>query len=339
MNVFFKSTLAIILFILLGIAGYILKHALYERYVWPSKIPSVQDLPLEDKSKWRKTPIKWQEETMDIEVATPQGLKITPIHYYTNSIDMDFVYIKPTTYIQNANWVSSSQAKKNLRRRHQWFDKGRKITITKPFYISAFEVTNAEYELFDPTHKTQRPKYQQGIVGDLHPIEPVTWQQAQYYARWLSAKEGRQYRIPTMGEWLLAAKAGTTTRTYWGESWWDRSKANLGGLHSVVETYKTDLFKETAPVGYYPANPWGLYDMLGNSYEWTNDWWHPFELKDVIDPKGPKTGKLRLAMGGSWTTRDYAIYSSEKDGNNPADLRDFRGIRLVVDVSFVDKEK
>ena len=330
MSTVVKSILGIILFIIIGIGGYIFKHAWYERYVWPTYIPSVQDLPPEDRSQWHKPPIQWTHETVDIEVATPDGLKIKPITYYTNSIGMDFIEIKAATYIQNSGWYSG-QEKKLVRRRHDWFIEGRTITISKPFYLSAFEVTNNEYELFDPSHKKRRAKYQKGYVGGLHPAEPITWQEAQKYARWLSKKEGKQYRLPSQAEWLLAAKAGTTTRTYWGEAWWDRGKANLGGMHSVPETYRKDLFKQTAPVGYFPANPWGLYDMIGNSYEWVQDWWHPFKIETVTDPKGPKTGKLRMAMGGSWTTRDYAIYSSENDGNNPADLRDIRGFRLLVE--------
>ncbi len=325
-----KSILTIILFIILGIAGYIFKHAWYERYVWPDDIPSVQDLPPEDRSQWQKPPLKWTEETVDVEVATPDGLKIKPIHYYTNSIGMDFVKINAATYIQNSGW-SSTGDKKRLRRRHDWFINGRQVTITKPFYLSAFEVTNAEYELFDPSHQQRRPKYQQKTDGYMHPVEPITWREAVQYARWLSKKEGRQYRLPTFGEWLLAAKAGTTTRLYWGESWWDRSMANLGGLHSVKESYKEDLYLQTSPVGYYPANPWGLYDMIGNSYEWVSDWWHLTGMKTVTDPQGPKTGKLRMAAGGGWTTRPYATYISETDGNNPADLRDFRGFRLLVE--------
>ncbi len=334
-----KSLILFILFIAIGIAGYIFNHAWYERYIWPSFIPSVQDLPPEDQSQWRKTPQPWTAETVNIEVATPQGLTIKPIHYYTNSIGMDFVKINAGTYIKNAGW-DNSQPKKRVRRRHQWFIEGKKITISQAFYMSAFEVTNAEYELFDPSHKQKRPKYQKkAFASDLHPVEPVTWQEAQYYARWLSKKEGRQYRLPTAAEWLMAAKAGTTARTYWGEAWWQRDRANLGGFHSLAESYKADSFKESAPVGFFPANPWGLYDMIGNSYEWVQDWWHPFDPKPEIDPKGPKTGKFRMAMGGSWTTRPYAIYSGENDGNNPADLRDIRGFRLLVEIPKQEKIK
>ncbi len=311
----------------------IVKIAWYDRYVWKGTPEHMFNLPAEDRSQWRKNPIQWSTEKQAIEVATPDGLKIKNITFHTNSIGMDFVYI-PSGQYRAENGIRETYANNKYYRAKHIKNKPLPalITITKDFYLSAFEVTNKQFELFDPSHQQLRPEYQQGLHGDNHPVEPVTWQQAQRYARWLSQKEGRQYRLPTEAEWEYAARANTKTRLYWGNEFWDRNKANLGGLHSNIETYRLDGYNNSAPVGSFPANPWGLYDMIGNTYEWVNDWWHPNLTEDSTDPRGPDSGKIRMGKGGSWTTRHYAIYAGEDDGNNPADLDDIRGFRLLVEI-------
>jgi formylglycine-generating enzyme required for sulfatase activity len=333
MNKTLKLLLGTAVLVAAAAAFYLIKVSWYERYVWPAPVDSMQELPPEDRSGWPTTPVVWKQETQPVEVATPEGLQVREITYYSNSVGMDFVRIEPGTFRPLPGYRSQPD-KWSQRRAARWrpAPAAPEVTLTKPFFLAAFEVTNRQYELFDPAHKERRPEYQQGSRGDHHPVEPVTWRQAQRYARWLSQKEGRVYRLPTEAEWEYAAMAGTNSRLYWGQAFWDRSKANLGGLHSTPESYREDGYKETAPVGMFPANPWGLYDMVGNSYEWVQDWWHPNIQEDVTDPKGPAEGRIRMGKGGSWTTRPYAIYSGEDDGNNPADLRDSRGFRLLVEI-------
>lgn len=317
---------------------YVYKVSTFERYVWPPEwMPEMQamkDLPEPDRANWPKPPAAWSTERQAVEVATPEGLKVVDIDYHTNSIGMDFVRIEPGSYRPIAGF--HVQPNWSLRRASRWQNTHPEtplITISRPYYLGAFEVTNKQFEEFDPGHRARRPRYQQGREGDFHPVEPVTWQEAQRYAHWLSQKEGRRYRLPTEAEWEYAATAGTKTRFYWGDAFWDRAKANLGGLHSNRETLREDGFRQTAPVGTYPANPWGLYDMVGNSYEWVKDWFHEENFsRDATDPQGPKGGKARMGKGGSWTTRPYAMYTGESDGNNPADLRDSRGFRLLVEI-------
>lgn len=309
------------------------KFAWYDRYIWNGTPEHMLSLVDEDKSQWPTIATPWLSENQAIEIATPNGLKIKSIEFFTNSIGMDFIRIKSGQY-RAENGIRETYANNKFYRAKHIKDKPTPalITISRDFYLGAFEVTNQQFEIFDPAHQQLRPEYQRGSDGDNHPVEPVTWQQAQLYTRWLSKKEGRQYRLPTEAEWEYAARANTTTRLYWGNDFWDRNKANLGGLHSNIETSRLDGYKKSAPVGSFPANPWGLYDMVGNSYEWVSDWWHPNLIQDSIDPRGPDSGKIRMGKGGSWTTRHYAIYAGEDDGNNPADLADTRGFRLLVEI-------
>ncbi len=328
-----KIVFWIALLIALGIGGYIFKVSWYERYVWTEYVESMQALPPLDRSNWPSEPVAWNSEEQAVEVATPNGLRVKNVTYHTNSIGMDFVRIEAGSFRPIAGFRSRGD-KWPLRRASRLRDAPPEptVTLTRPYYLGAFEVTNLQFEQFDPSHKARRPEYQQGERGDHHPVEPVTWREAQQYARWLSAKEGRLYRLPTEAEYEYAATAGTRTRLYWGDAFWDRSMANLGGRHSNLESYREDGYKETAPVGMFPANPWGLYDMVGNAYEWVQDWWHPNATEDVTDPQGPAEGRIRMGKGGGWTTRYYASYTGEDDGNNPADLRDSRGFRLLVEI-------
>jgi formylglycine-generating enzyme required for sulfatase activity len=317
---------------ILAVLFYIAKVSWYDRYVWRGTPAHMLDLPPQDRSDWPPA-TEWQREVQAVEVATPQGLQVKEIAYHVNSLGMDFVRIKAGSFRPEPGYRTYS-AKWPLRRAPHLRNRTTppRITLSRDYYLGAFEVTNTQFEQFDPAHKARRPKHQRGANGDHHPAAPVTWREAQRFARWLSKKEGRVYRLPTEAEWEYAAAAGTRTRLYWGDDFDDRTKANLGGLHSNKETLREDGYKKTAPVGMFAANPWGLYDTIGNAYEWVQDWWHPNLEKDAVDPIGPARGKIRMGKGGSWTTRHYAIYTGEDDGNNPADLRDERGFRLLVEI-------
>jgi sulfatase modifying factor 1 len=293
-----------------------------DRYIWPRRpIPWVQDLPPEDKSGWPKTPVAWSNESVVVRVATPDGMKTTNITYYVNSIGMKFVRVEPGTFMMG---LTPQQSQRLHTPHHPWHQ----VTLTNGFYLAAFETTNKDYEQFA---KHSRPKYQRGKDGDRHPVEPVTWEDAVKFCRWLSAKEGRQYRLPTEAEWEYACKAGTQTRLYWGDAYWDGNMANSGGMKFDHETWIGDGYEYSAPVGTYPPNPWGLYEMIGNSWEWCQDWYSRLTAEPAVDPHGPPSGHFRVYKGGNWSTRLYSIKSVERDGDDPADIPDIRGFRVACD--------
>ncbi|HXG46110.1 MAG TPA: SUMF1/EgtB/PvdO family nonheme iron enzyme, partial [Methylomirabilota bacterium] len=160
-----------------------------------------------------------------------------------------------------------------------------------------------------------------------------TWREAQEFCRWLSAREGRLYRLPTEAEWEYACKAGTTNRLYWGDDFWNRNLANTKGWKSVEESWADDGHKFTAPVGCYPANPWGLFDMVGNVREWVQDWHGPFPAEPQVDPQGPHLpDRYRVMKGSGWMTPSRHLSCSNRDGNNPADLHDPNGFRILCEI-------
>lgn len=161
-----------------------------------------------------------------------------------------------------------------------------RVRISKPFYLSKYEVTQAQWEA---VMGTQPSKFR----GDANrPVANVSWEEAQEFLRKLNAQEGgRKYRLPTEAEWEYAARAGSTTAYSFGDdarqlgeyAWYDQ---NAGGT--------------THPVGQKRPNAWGLYDMHGNVWEWVQDWKGAYTAGAAEDPTGPSTGALRVIRGGSW---------------------------------------
>jgi formylglycine-generating enzyme required for sulfatase activity len=292
--------------ILLAAGGYVWKRTWYDRYVWPAPLASME---MPAVGPITGSPVAWSNETLVAEVATPAGLRATNLSYFVNSIGLRLVRVEPGTF-------RSSHGRALSRRPDVARLAGDVVTVSNGFYLGAFEVTNGEFDLF---RKHQRPDYQRGKSGNDHPVEPVTWREAQEFCQWLSKRENRRYRLPTEIEWEYACRAGTTTRLYWGDDFWDRNKANLGGLKFDHETWVEDGYEYTAPVGTYPPNAWGLFDMIGNTWEWVADWYD-------------EPGRCRVYKGGNWKLRVRQANCGSRDGDDPADLPDIRGFRVLCEL-------
>ncbi len=306
----------------LGAAAYGIKYHI--RYTWPKPLASMQDLPPLDRSAWPKTPAAWSRRIDEIEVATPQGLEGRHFTNRVNSIGMELMRIEPGAF-----WMGVGP---RARVREGAAAYRHRVSLTRAFYLGISEVSNREFELFDPGHRRRRPRYQRGEAGDDHPVEGITWQEAQLFCRWLSGREGRLYRLPTEAEWEYACKAGTETRLYWGDAFWDRTKANTMGWKSLTESWADDGYRFTAPAGCFPPNPWGLFDMVGNAREWVNDWYGPYPTNDVVDPVGPpNVGRYRVMKGAGWNTQARFLSNHSRDGNNPADRHDVNGFRVLCE--------
>lgn len=208
-----------------------------------------------------------------------------------------------------------------------------------PDYDPTKSVRGDAFEGRDPRYSWRNPGFAQ---DDNHPVVNITWNDAQALAQWLSQKEGRHYRLPTEAEWEYAARAGTRTRYHSGDAplsllkvantfdasakpFWPRFAANaLAG---------DDGFAFTAPVASFKPNAFGLYDMHGNAWEWTNDWYGEdyYAHSPTTDPQGPKEGNVYVRRGGSWHT--WALYAraSYRNWNSPQTRYTLVGMRLVMD--------
>ncbi|MEZ6142532.1 MAG: SUMF1/EgtB/PvdO family nonheme iron enzyme [Zavarzinella sp.] len=239
----------------------------------------------------------------------------------TNSIGMKLVEI-PAGKFQMGNGQIAPVDRADWATRDHDESPAHMVTISKSFLMGATEVTNAQFEQFDPDHRKWRGK--RGVSkGDNEPVTFVTWDEAIAFCAWLSKKEGKPYRLPTEAEWEYACRAGTTTTYHTGDTISDMH-ANLGATKSTVE------------VGKFPANAFGLHDMHGNVMEWCHDWYGPYyEAHAQTDLVGRADGDARVARGWcfhqparSFPAARYAR-SANRSGFLPHDANMQTGFRVV----------
>jgi len=197
-----------------------------------------------------------------------------------------------------------------------------KVKITKPFYMGAFEVTNFQYELFDPGHKALRGRDETSTDDD-EAVVNVSWYDAQAFCKWLSDIEALTYRLPTEAEWEYACRAGTTSNYYCGQRLPKEYHKNQWLIRG-----RPDGVKIT--VGKTPPNPWGLYDMHGNVEEWCLDWYGPYKPDAQTDPVGYAEGDFRVTRGGSHSTYAYYLRSANRAAMMPRAKNWLIGFRVVI---------
>jgi len=253
---------------------------------------------------------------------------------FTNSIGMKFVRIAPGSFMMG---IESELLPKDLAKKKYQLDGDldeqpvHKVTISRPFYMGIYEVSNAQYERFDPTHRYLRGKLGFSIDND-EAVVFVSWHDAKAFCGWLSKKEGLSYRLPTEAEWEYACRAGTTGIFHTGDSLPTEFHKNVG-TSSYPDPVRGKGRGEVVPldVGRTPANPWGLYDMHGNVEEWCYDWYGPYESGHQVDPVGRVGGDFKVTRGGSHSTELYYLRSANRMGVVPEDESWLIGFRLVLD--------
>lgn len=195
-----------------------------------------------------------------------------------------------------------------------------KVSITRPFYMSATEITNIQYEQFDSSHKMLRGK--KGFSkGDDEPVIFVSWHEASAFCCWLSKKEGKNYRLPTEAEWEYCCRAGSKTSYSTGEV--------LPEIFCKSQVNKRDLESVDLTVKRTPANEFDLYDMHGNAEEWCEDWYWPYLSSEQSDPAGYAESDFKVTRGGSHNTDVCYLRSAQRHGSLPEDRSCFIGFRVV----------
>ncbi len=193
------------------------------------------------------------------------------------------------------------------------------------------------FEGRDPRYWWQNPGFAQ---TDAHPVVNVTWNDAVAMARWLSEREGVTYRLPTEAEWEYAARAGSRTRYPGGDdpqvllrsaNTFDRETALRWPRWRDQAGHGSDGHAFTAPVGSYAPNAFGLYDMIGNVWEWCADWYAEdyYRRSPTDDPAGPASGKVRVRRGGSWHTWPLYARVAFRNWNTPETRYVLLGFRLL----------
>ena len=207
----------------------------------------------------------------------------------TNSIGMKQNLIPPGEFQMGSPESDRSTATgRSINRRlgeNSWSENQHLVRITKPFYLGVYEVTQKQYEQVMGKNPSDRKVANK-------PVEKVSWNDAVAFCRKLSAQEGVEYRLPTEAEWEYACRAGTTTAYCCGDdarelpqyAWYNKNSKNT-----------------THPIGEKLPNPWDLYDMHGNVWEWCQDWLAAYGNEKVVsDPTGPTHGEYRVLRGGAF---------------------------------------
>jgi formylglycine-generating enzyme required for sulfatase activity len=197
------------------------------------------------------------------------------------------------------------------------------VKITKPFYLGVYEITQQQYEKVMGARPWQGEDYVK--EGADYPAVYVSHVDAVEFCRKLSKEEGVEYRLPTEAEWEYACRAGTTTAYSFGDD-----EAKLGQC-AWYENSAWDIGEEYAHrVGQKLPNPWGLYDIHGNVFEWCQDLYALYGNEKVVsDPVGSAQGVYRVFRGGSFTNPPSSVRSAYRATDQPVSRADSLGFRVV----------
>jgi formylglycine-generating enzyme required for sulfatase activity len=201
----------------------------------------------------------------------------------------------------------------------------------KAFRMGRYEVTFDEYDQF-AIATGRRLLEDEGWGRGKRPVIHISFEHALAYAKWLSKETGKQFRLPTEAEWEYAARAGTGTDFWWGLDI-GTNRANCQRCGSVWDN------KQTAPVGSFEANPWGLNDTAGNVAEWVADCYHgnyqdaPSGGNSPWQEESRCESGLRVIRGGSWGSYPTTLRSAYRHGYGQDYRYNFLGFRLAQDLN------
>ena len=258
----------------------------------------------------------------------------------TNSLGMKLAQIPAGTFLMGSPRNEAERDDKE--ERHE-------VTLTKAFHLGVYEVTQPQYvEVMNGARDGNNRSTFQG--NDL-PLESVEWKMAQAFCERLSARPEeiaakRKYRLPTEAEWEYACRAGTATAFHFGDSL-SSDQANFNGNFPAGGGETGKYLRQTAPVGSYPPNAFGLYDMHGNVAEWCSDWYDPeyYLNSPEEDPLGPPFGVVStkftnngnqnffvVIRGGCWVDEGRACRSAYRYRAMPNTQYRLIGFRVACDV-------
>ncbi len=219
---------------------------------------------------------------------------------------IEMVWIEPGTFLMGS--PSSEEGRDSDEAQH-------KVTINQGFYLGKYEITQAQWEAVMGFNLS-------ALEGANHPVEQVSWEDVEVFISELNLSAGSEvYRLPTEAEWEYACRAGTSARWSFGED-----ESQLG----EYAWYRGNNSPEgTKAVGQKKSNPWGLYDMYGNVWEWCQDWKGRYSFSRLADPTGPVTDSYRVVRGGAFSFYAQFARSAYRSGRPPSARHYDLGMRLL----------
>lgn len=251
-------------------------------------------------------------------------------------LGMSFALISPGSFLMGS--PADEEARNEDEHRHR-------VTIKSSFYLQTTEVTQGQWKAVMGDNPSRFRH-----CGDQCPVESVSWDDAQEFIRRLNRREKtNRYRLPTEAEWEYAARAGTSTAIYTGPlrilgysnapaldriAWYGgnscTSYEGAFDCRAWPEKQNRCSFCGAQPVSRKQANAWGLYDMIGNVWEWVQDWYEPYPAERAA-AGGPHKGKTKVFRGGSWNYAPRSCRAAYRLDNIPSSRLPFVGFRLARD--------
>jgi formylglycine-generating enzyme required for sulfatase activity len=195
------------------------------------------------------------------------------------------------------------------------------VTIDRPFAVGKFLVTRDQFAVFAAREIGIAPHSRcdwrnPGFTQEgSHPVVCVSWADAKAYADWLTKKTGKSYRLLSEAEWEYAARAGTTTPFWWGSSI-TPDQANYDGNYVYADGGSKGVYRKgTVPVDSFKPNPWGLYNVHGNAWQWTADCYHDSYSGAPADGSAWITAcgsNGRVVRGGSWSSNPRGLRAANR---------------------------
>jgi formylglycine-generating enzyme required for sulfatase activity len=235
-------------------------------------------------------------KTFEPEIKTTENNTKT-INPSINKTAIEFADIPGGTFIMGS--PSSESGREKDETQHE-------VTLS-PFKMSKYCITYEQYDAFCEAIGREKPR---GFKRGNMPVSDVSWYDAKAFAEWMGC------RLPTEAEWEYAARANTTTPFYTGDCL-TSEQANFNGKEPYLSCEQGKFRKEALPVGSFSPNDFGLYDMLGNIWEWTNDWYGEYDVADKLNPKGPDTGTKKVDRGGGFYDPAWRCRSAYRGGGTP----------------------
>ncbi len=271
----------------------------------PTALPAKQQTVSTKTSIAPETPLETEEKVEPIEHVDTIESK----NSFTNGIGMEFILIPAGSFWMGSDEYLENVAQNEIPRHH--------ITITQPFYIGKYEVTQGQWA--ETMELPPVPQEERNL-----PVQQISWNDVQEFIYKLNHREGTSmYRLPTEAEWEYAARAGSESTFFFGND-----ENDLG----EYAWYDDNSGSQPHPVGQKLANAWGLYDMHGNVWEWTQDWYDPqyYQNSPSMDPPGPSTGRAKIMRGGGWNNGPFFSRLVKRVYDWPDSKHAFLGFRLVT---------